>query len=167
MNAQTVEICDDPIAVMSRRRVPAVYVVDTTGHVVFHSAAQRGLPGDTRDVVLRLMASHSGDDAVLGLSGAGELLRLAPLEGTGSQHFALFLEPLAARSPVDVAAERFGLSDRECEVLRHILRGASTNEIATDLVIAESTVATHVRKIGSKMNATKRKEIVAAVLGGR
>ena len=167
MNAQTVGFNDDPIAVMSRRRVPAVYVVDTAGDVVFHGAAQRGLPGDARDVALRLMAGHAGEDALLGLSGTGQLLRLAPLEGTGTQHFALFLEPLAARSPVDDAAERFGLSERECEVLRHILRGSATSEIADDLVIAESTVATHVRKIGSKMNATKRKEIVAAVLGGR
>ncbi len=167
MNAQTVEYNDDPIAVMTRRRVPAVYVVDKAGDIVLHSSAQGVLPGDARDVALRLMAGHAGEDALLGLSGAGQLLRIHPLAGSGAQHFALFLEPLAVRSPVDVAAERFGLSERECEVLRYILRGASTTEIAGDLVIAESTVATHVRKIGSKMNATKRKEIVAAVLGGR
>ena len=71
------------------------------------------------------------------------------------------------RSPVDAAVKRFALSDREAEILHHLLRGASTAEMSARLIIAASTVASHVRRIGSKMHASKRKEIVAAVLGRR
>jgi DNA-binding NarL/FixJ family response regulator len=152
---------------LARRRAPCVYVMDATGDVLLRGAAERSLSFETRRTVMKLLAGHPRDEVVLGLSPTGELVRLMPLKGEERPCYALFVEAKASRTPVDAACERYGLSDRERDVLPHVLRGASTRDIALDLMIAESTVATHVRNIGAKMNASKRKEIVAAVLGGR
>ena len=141
--------------------------MDATGDVLMRGVAEGSLSLETRSTVMKLAASHPGEEVVLGLAAPGEVIRLLRLSGEGRACYALFIERLATRSPVDAACERYELSDREREVLPHLLRGASTGEIAGELMIAESTVATHVRNIGAKMNASKRKEIVAAVLGGR
>ena len=122
---------------------------------------------ETRDTVMKLLANKPDDEVVLGLTPSGELLRIARLDGDGGPCYAMFVERVATRSPIDGACERFGLSEREREMLPHLLSGTSTARIAAELMIAESTVATHVRNIGAKMSASKRKEIVAAVLGDR
>lgn len=59
------------------------------------------------------------------------------------------------------------LSRREGEILAALARGATTGEIAAQLVISESTVKTHVRHILEKLGASNRAEAVgrAAALG--
>ena len=164
---QTVTLSDDPSSIVSRRRTPRVYVTDATGDVLLRGVADGSLTPRTRATVMNLIASHPDEDVVLGLADTNDVLRLIRLRGEGRPCYALFLEAHATRSPVEAAARRFRLSDREREVLPYLLRGTPTADIAAALMIAESTVATHVRNIGAKMDASKRKEIVAAVLGGR
>jgi DNA-binding NarL/FixJ family response regulator len=53
------------------------------------------------------------------------------------------------------------LSPREWEVLAELARGATTADIATMLVIAESTVKTHIHHILEKLDASNRAEAVA------
>ncbi|GHO89456.1 LuxR C-terminal-related transcriptional regulator [Dictyobacter formicarum] len=48
------------------------------------------------------------------------------------------------------------LSERECEVLRHISEGRSNREIARQLVIALSTVKSHIRAIYAKLGVKSR-----------
>jgi DNA-binding NarL/FixJ family response regulator len=157
----------DQNAIVSRRRAPRVYVTDSTGDVFMRGVAAGSVSHDIRGAVLKLVASHPADEVVVGHAPSGELIRLVRLLGEGRPCYALFIETLATRSPIDAACTRYALSERERDVLPHLLRGTSTAEIAAELMIAESTVATHVRNIGAKMNASKRKEIVATVLGGR
>ena len=154
-------------SILARRRAPRVYVVNSRGDVLMRGHTERALSFDTRSTVTKLLANNPGDHVVLGLTASGELVRIVRLDGEGGPCYAMFLEQLATRSPIDGACKRFGLTEREREVLHHLLRGTSTARIASELMIAESTVATHVRNIGAKMNASKRKEIVAAVLGDR
>jgi DNA-binding NarL/FixJ family response regulator len=56
------------------------------------------------------------------------------------------------------------LSDREQEVLRHIVRGLQNKEIARSLVIAESTVETHLGNIYRKLNVGNRTEAAIIAL---
>jgi DNA-binding NarL/FixJ family response regulator len=49
-----------------------------------------------------------------------------------------------------------GLSAREVEVLRLLARGASSRDVARRLVIAEPTVAAHVRHIYDKIGVGTR-----------
>lgn len=50
------------------------------------------------------------------------------------------------------------LTPREREILEHLGKGASTREIAADLVIAENTVKVHVHNILEKLNLRNRRE---------
>jgi DNA-binding NarL/FixJ family response regulator len=52
------------------------------------------------------------------------------------------------------------LTDREMEVLRELVRGASNSEIASTLYISETTVKTHVNHILAKLGARDRIQLV-------
>jgi DNA-binding NarL/FixJ family response regulator len=54
------------------------------------------------------------------------------------------------------------LTPRELEVLRHVAKGLSNGEIASELIIGEATVKTHVARILMKLNLRDR--VQAAVL---
>ena len=53
-------------------------------------------------------------------------------------------------------ARRYGLSERELEVLRLVASGKSNREIASTLVISEHTVARHVQNIYAKLRLSSR-----------
>jgi DNA-binding CsgD family transcriptional regulator len=63
----------------------------------------------------------------------------------------------------DTCAEvtrRFGLSNRESEILAFALRGRTNERIAQEFVIAKSTVDTHLRRISSKCGVHSRQELL-------
>lgn len=53
------------------------------------------------------------------------------------------------------------LSQRECEVLVELAQGATTSEIAANLVISKNTVKTHIGRILKKLDVANRAEAVA------
>ncbi len=58
---------------------------------------------------------------------------------------------LSRKRPAARAALAEPLSDRECEVLRHLARGKSNKEIASVLNLAEGTVKNHMTNILGKL----------------
>jgi ATP/maltotriose-dependent transcriptional regulator MalT len=66
------------------------------------------------------------------------------------------------RPAVDEAADRFGLSKREQEVLRLLAEGRSNPEIAERLFISVRTVQTHTENIYAKLAVHTRAEAVDA-----
>lgn len=56
--------------------------------------------------------------------------------------------------------ERYGLSNRESEILAYALRGRTSERIAQELVISKSTVDTHLRRIYAKCGVHSRQELI-------
>ncbi len=94
------------------------------------------------DLLSAIRAVHSGD-AVVAPSTTRRLL----------EHFA-------AAQPGERPGSLDGLTDREVEVLRLVARGRSNTEIATELVVAEATVKTHVGRILAKTGTRDRVQLV-------
>ena len=76
------------------------------------------------------------------------------------------LRPAPARRTRDsIAAERFlSLSDREVEVLRHLVSGARRKEIAARLGISHRTVEVYLSRISRKMQARSTPELIRLAL---
>ncbi|RYB93812.1 response regulator transcription factor [Nocardioides oleivorans] len=74
-------------------------------------------------------------------------------------HFAALPDPAAPATDDRLAL----LTEREVEVLTLIARGRTNTEIAADLVVAETTVKTHVGRILAKTGSRDRVQLV--VLG--
>ncbi|MBT8439097.1 MAG: two-component system response regulator NarL [Gammaproteobacteria bacterium] len=124
--------------------------------------------------VLMMTVSDSEEDVVTALrNGAdGYLLKdMEPEDMLKSIHKALQgqiaiserltqLLAYALRSdgdpPNDVKVA--GLTDRECEILRHVAKGESNKTIAHKLSISEGTVKVHVKHVLKKLNLRSRVE---------
>jgi len=65
-----------------------------------------------------------------------------------------------ADSPALGLGERFGLSERECEVLEEVMTGVSNKVVARRLDITERTVKAHMSAILSKTGAHDRVELI-------
>ena len=75
-----------------------------------------------------------------------------PLKLSGSQ--------VAPEDAIRVIVQRYGLSDREKDVLELINQGESNLQIAADLSISENTVKRHVNNIFKKTGTQSRHEII-------
>lgn len=60
----------------------------------------------------------------------------------------------------DAVVKQAGLSRRESEVLALALRGRTNERIAAELVVAKSTVDTHLRRIYAKAHVHSRQELI-------
>ena len=58
------------------------------------------------------------------------------------------------------AAQDFGLSPRETEILKLIARGHAVDAVAKKLVVSPYTVQTHIQHIYRKMQVHKRSELM-------
>lgn len=98
------------------------------------------------DLLSAIRTVHGGD-AVVAPSTTRRLL----------EQFAAVL-PDAQEDAPDTRLD--GLTEREREVLVHIGRGRTNTEIATDLVVAEATVKTHVGRLLAKTGSRDRVQLV-------
>jgi DNA-binding CsgD family transcriptional regulator len=112
----------------------------------------------------RAAGAPDGEFAAVQLTGIA--LRAVALEGPNSWT-AVVLEPVCSRETLETATRRFGLSPRECDVLRLVLEGDSACEIGERLQIAEYTVGDYLKRIFAKTRVRNRSEMIAKVLGWR
>jgi DNA-binding CsgD family transcriptional regulator len=74
---------------------------------------------------------------------------------------ALVIEPAQPSAVAPIIVEAYDLSEREQEIIKQIARGASTAEIAAELVVSPHTVRDHVKAIFAKADVTSRGELTA------
>ena len=85
------------------------------------------------------------------------------------RHAPLVAELLGATAPSDGRGAELTdpLSPRELDVLRHLVAGMDTDEIAGDLFVSRNTVRTHTKSIYRKLSVQNKRDAVlrAAALG--
>ena len=122
----------------------------------------------------RIERGEAGQSAVPSTrirSAAGQWLDLhaSRLAGTGAGAggIAVVVEPCPPRSAVPILLSAHGLSRRESEVVRLVLRGASTRAISDALHISEHTVQDHLKAVFTKTGVRSRRDLVGLLLGGQ
>jgi DNA-binding NarL/FixJ family response regulator len=157
-------------AIARKRRDPLFYVVDADLQLMCASAGlansgRTSLPPEVRDAARMLLERpRLASETLVTPLGERSILRLVPAAGS-KPLFVIFVTE--ARNPIALAAKRYGFTTREIDVLELLLRGKSTGAIARELTISDLTVLQHVKNVGHKMGVSKRKEIVATLVGVR
>jgi DNA-binding NarL/FixJ family response regulator len=142
-------------------------------------AATREVLSTSPEVKVVILTTFEQDDYIFGALHAGAsgflLKRTGPEELLAAIHTVAagdsLLSPSVTRTVIDRMAHQptpeIGsgrrieeLTPREREVLELLARGLSNGEIATDLVIEESTVKTHVKRILMKLQLRDRIQAV-------
>ena len=91
-----------------------------------------------------------------------------PGNGKSQGSVAVLLERSSAGSfSLGLVSQKFHLTSREQEVLRHLLVGRTTKEIATGMEISPHTVKAFLRMIMVKMGVSNRSAIVGKAFTAR
>ncbi len=163
----------------SARLRPDVVLMDVRMPDLDGIAATRELAGRVPDTRVLILTTFEQDDYVFGALRAGAsgflLKRTRPEDLIAAVHTVAagdaLLSPSVTRRVVDRLARqpvprlpRAGaladLTPREREVLMLMARGLSNREIAGQLVVEESTVRTHVKRVLAKLGLRDRIQAV-------
>jgi DNA-binding CsgD family transcriptional regulator len=169
--------------------VPGVLTLDYQGRVVQHTpAAERwlreledlgprwrereGLPRALRTIVLSLRRALSperdrDEESVPTLrararSGRWLTLYGSLTEATPERHAqtVIIIEPTKPEELLPFSMTAYGLSPREEEIVKFVVRGLSTTRISRTLFISEHTVQNHLRSVFEKVGVRSRGELV-------
>jgi DNA-binding CsgD family transcriptional regulator len=130
-----------------------------------------GLPSAVHAVAGRALRTAEGHDdpgqvalaRVLSRSGTWVVLHGTSLVASGSRRAAVIVEPAHPARITPLLMSAYGLTEREQEVTRLVLRGDSTAQIAERLVVSPHTVQEHLKNIFEKTNVRSRRELVGKV----
>ena len=74
-------------------------------------------------------------------------------------------EPAKQSDPCVAIADKYGLSERELEIMQLLSQGKTPVDIQRDLCIAQGTVNYHLRNIYSKIGVHSRQELLVLIFG--
>jgi DNA-binding NarL/FixJ family response regulator len=166
-------------AYRTRLLEPDVVVMDVRMPDLDGISATRELLEAFPEVKVVILTTFEQDDYIFGALNAGAsgflLKRTRPEELIAAIHTIAAGDSLLSPSVTSRVIEQMAglpapdaardprlaeLTTREREVLEHVARGLSNAEIAATLVIEESTVKTHVKRILAKLDARDRVQAV-------
>ena len=79
---------------------------------------------------------------------------------------AVVLQPAEPHSTLGVLLAAYGLTPRELDVARHVLRGDATTAISVALHISAHTVQDHLKSVFDKVGVRSRRDLVGRLLAG-
>lgn len=129
------------------------------------------LPSAVTAVARRALSTADGGDSpseialarVLSRTGRWIVLHGAALISNRSRRVAVIIEPAHPGRIVPLLMAAYGLSEREQEVTRLVLQGASTAEIGERLFVSPHTVQDHLKSVFEKTDVRSRRELVGKV----
>ncbi|MPY95374.1 MAG: LuxR family transcriptional regulator [Acidimicrobiia bacterium] len=133
------------------------------------------VPAGAYNVAGQLLACEHGVDThppsarVHLRDGLWVTLRAARLLGgsPGPGSIAVSIEPTPPAERTALYARVIGLSDREAELLGHLVAGSDTRELARRLFVSEHTVQDHLKSVFAKAGARSRRVLIAQATGAR
>ncbi|MEW1839709.1 response regulator transcription factor [Nonomuraea angiospora] len=163
----------------ARRLAPELVLMDVRMPDLDGIAATRQLTRTAPDVKILILTTFEQDDYIFGALRAGAsgflLKRARPEELIAAVHAVAagdaLLSPSVTRRVIDRMARQpapdladqarlDALTPRERETLELVARGLSNREIAAALVVEESTIRTHVKRILMKLDLRDRIQAV-------
>lgn len=83
----------------------------------------------------------------------------------GDDRIAVVLEPMETRARIPLLLSAYGLTAREAQIAKLVLRGASTRTITDALHISQHTVQDHLKAVFDKTGVHSRRELVGHLIG--
>lgn len=132
------------------------------------------IPAAAYNVAAQLLAIEDGVDSnpptarVHVSDGFWMTVRAARLEGPGSpreQDIAVTLEKSTGAERADVFCRAHGLSQRERELVDHLVAGLDTRQVAQRMFLSENTVQDHLKSIFTKTATRSRRALLSRALG--
>ncbi len=168
------------------RKMPGVLVVDISRRVRMANEASMSMlrpivgldaslaSGSDLPVALRALIDEiesrlavlPGSCTVI-LPSCDLCIRACVISGDREAHLMLLIERASRQDVVRSALASYPLTPREAEVAELVLRGYSNRRIADNLVLAESTVEDHLKRIFAKAGVRSRSALSSKILGIR
>jgi DNA-binding CsgD family transcriptional regulator len=129
------------------------------------------LPTSVVAVAARALRTAEDEDApgevavsrVLSRAGRWVMLHGAALVAEDARRVAVIVEPAGPARIIPLLMAAYGLTEREQDVTRLVLRGDSTTQIADTLFVSPHTVQEHLKSVFEKTGVRSRRELVGKV----
>jgi DNA-binding CsgD family transcriptional regulator len=132
------------------------------------------VPAGAYNVAAQLLARESGVDehqprARVHIAGTTWLTlqaaRIGSEGGTDRPEIAVTIELASPADRADIFTRAHGLTDRETEIVNHLLSGADTHDLARTMYLSEHTVQDHFKAIFAKTGSRSRRQLLGQVVG--
>ncbi|MDQ6827057.1 MAG: helix-turn-helix transcriptional regulator [Candidatus Eremiobacteraeota bacterium] len=166
---------------INQRAMPNLYIVDAEYKVMLawegmHATGKRAeerfsherlpplIEKTVRNLTLRRYPPDERPAMLVALPNSSTIIRVAWMNGALGDYMAIFVERFKSRDNLRKVTERYLITPRESQVLKLLIEGARTSEIAKQLNIAKSTVILHIKSMLLKTDSHTRTEIVGKVV---